>query len=129
MYKTNIIFIVSFILLITSSLLFFNWYFVDKQNFVNKEKKYNDNKYFQSKSQRMVAKYSSEAPALISLYNTKNDPHEKFISAGQCLICHKMGAEINRNNLNVRIKAPEVNYKCKVARGNNNCLSCHQNEK
>ena len=115
MRKANIIFIVLLVLFFTSSLLFYNWYFES-----------GDSKYFQPKSERIVAKHSSKAPMLVSLYNTEKDPHGKFISANQCLICHKMGAEINRNNLDAKIKTPQVNYKCQVALGNNNCMSCHQ---
>ena len=111
----NIIFIVLLVLFFTSSLLFYNLYFES-----------GDSKYFQPKSERIVAKHSSKAPMLVSLYNTEKDPHGKFISANQCLICHKMGAEINKNNLDAKIKTPQVNYKCQVALGNNNCMSFHQ---
>ena len=114
MYKTNIVFIVSFILLGLSLLFFYNWYFDDEEN-----------RIFQSKSERI----RSKAPLLISLFdNIDNDPHNKFISSEQCLLCHEMGMEIDREDLKIRVKAPQMNYKCKIAKGINNCQSCHKND-
>ena len=59
MHKTNITFIVSFILLSTSSLVFYYWYS-------------DDNKYFQPKSERTIEKYKSKAPKVIRLFNVEN---------------------------------------------------------
>ena len=117
MYKTNFIFTALFTLLVTSSLLFYNWYFNEEEN-----------KYFQSKTERMITKHSPQAPVLVSLYNVDKDPHDNFISAKQCLVCHQIGIEIKRDNLNKKNKAPQASYKCQILLGNSDCLSCHKYE-
>ena len=84
-YKANIIFIALFVLLGSSSLLFYSWYFNGDQS-----------KIFQSKSERI----RSKAPFLISLFDDiDNDPHDKFISLAQCLLCHEIGMEITGKDL------------------------------
>ncbi len=115
MHKANIIFIALFVLLGSSSLLFYSWYFNGGQS-----------KIFQSKSERI----RSKAPLLISLFDdVDNDPHDKFISLAQCLLCHEIGMEITGKDLKTRIKAPRMNYKCEIAKGINSCQNCHKNDR
>ena len=71
MYKSNIVFIISFIILSSSSLLFYIIYFEDDTH-----------KYFQSSFQ----KNKSNAPIIVSLFeNVNNDGHDQFISSESCL--------------------------------------------
>ena len=87
MRKVNLVFIVSFIVLISSSLLFYILYFNNK-----------DNKFFLSRMEKVKTK----APTYKNLFNDiDNDPHgyNNFeISREQCLACHELGMKIDRKN-------------------------------
>ena len=105
MYKSNIVFIVSFIILSSSSLLFYIIYFEDDTH-----------KYFQSSFQ----KNKSNAPIIVSLFeNVDNDGHDQFISSENCLVCHTLGVETKANS-----KAPTIHYKCRKSIVTN-CKDCH----
>ena len=93
MYRTNVVFIVFFTILIISSLLFYNFYFNN-----------NENRLFKSNySYRGVKLVPENAPALSKLFDVENDSHDKFTSSRECLKCHVIGMEIKG-----KIKTPQI---------------------
>ena len=117
MYKTNIVFIVFFIILILSSFLFYIFYL------------HNDNgKIFKSKplviySYNGVKLISENAPPLKNLFDRiQNDSHNIFNSSSECLKCHAIGMDIKG-----KMEAPQIahNIKLKDVYNLEYCISCH----
>ena len=114
MHKTNIIFIVSFILLTSTTLFFYIFYFNN-----------NDHKLFMSShSDKGIKLAERNAPYMHNIFpnDLKNDPHQSMNSPEACLTCHRMGgAEINGKI------AKKVNHSIKTPYAN--CMDCHHEKK
>ena len=107
MYKTNLVFLVFFLILSLSSILFYISYLNSGNNkFYNFKYSYNGIKLI-----------PENAPPLKSLFssNDSRDPHNTFISSESCLKCHIQGVEINNGR-----KAPQIAHNMQ-----DYCVSCH----